>query len=138
MRLLPRAWPGLLFFAALLAAVGYAANGRLSLLAIRTLVFGFLSVWVFHSIPWRRIFRRLRPGSRAWRVGLFSIFVWHFTRILEQEAWRLYASRRMAVQRETGPGAFRSLACATSSLFMRALARAEKFHAGLLLREIEP
>lgn len=138
MRLLPRAWPGLLFFAALLAAVDYAANGRLSPLAVRTLAFGFMAVWIFHWIPWRRIFRRLRPGSGAYRAGLFFIFVWHFTRILEQEAWRLFASRRMAVRRETGPGAFRSLACAASSLFVRALARAERFHAGLLLREIEP
>jgi hypothetical protein len=138
MRLLPRAWPGLLFFAVSLAAVDYAVHGRVSALAFRTLAFSLLAVWLFILIPWRMLFRRLRPGSLLYRAGLFLVFVWHFTRIFEQEAWRLYAARRMAIRRETGPGGFRSLVHATSALFMRALVRAERFHASLMLREIEP
>jgi hypothetical protein len=135
---LPRAWPGLLVFALTLAAVDYAVNGRVSALAVRTLAIGFAAVSIFHAVPWRRLFRRLRPASLLYRAGLFLIFVWHFTRILEQEAWRLYAARRMAVGRELGPKGFASLAYATASLFMRTLIRAERFHAGLMIREIEP
>ncbi len=138
MKRLPRAWPGLLIFAATVAGIDYAANGRISALALRTLAAGLISVWLFQAIPWRRAAGRLRPGSAAYRVGLYLIFLWHFARILEQEAWRLYASRRMAVGRETGPGGFRSLVHATGALFLRTLARAERFHAGLAIREFEP
>jgi energy-coupling factor transporter transmembrane protein EcfT len=138
MKFLPRAWPGLLLFAAAVAALDYAADGRVSTLALRTIGCGLLAAVAFHAAPWRRWFRRLKPGQGAYRVGLFLVFVWHFTKIFEQEAQRLYAARKLAVHRETGPGGFRSLAHATASLFLRALTRAERFHAGLALREIEP
>jgi hypothetical protein len=138
MRLLPRAWLGLLVFAAVLAALELALHGRVSTLAVRTVLIGLGAVLLFRAVPWIGFFRKLRPGTRAYRVGLFLIFFWHFTRILEQESWRLYAARRMAVARETGPWGLRSLVHATSALFMRTLLRAERFHAGLLIREIEP
>jgi len=138
MKVLPRAWPGLLLFAAALAALDYAAHGRVSALALYPILAGFAAVLLFSLLPWKALFRRLRPGATLYRAGLFLVFVWHFSRILEQEAWRLYAARRMAVSRELGPRGFTSLAHATASLFTRTLVRAERFHAGLLVREFEP
>lgn len=138
MRRVPRAWPGLLVFAGVLAAVEYAAHGRVSTLAVWTVAGGFAAVFLFSLVPWKRLFRRLRPGSAPYRAGLFLVFVWHFTRILEQEAWRLYTARRMAVSRELGPRGFASLVHATARLFLRTLIRAERLHAGLLVREYEP
>lgn len=138
MNLLPRAWIGLLLFSAVLAALDYAAHRRVSGLAARTLVLGLAAALLFRAVSWRGLFRRLRPGSVLYRAGLFLIFIWHFTKILEQEAWRLYTARRMAVSREMGPWGFRSLVHATASLFMRTLIRAERFHASLVVREIEP
>ncbi len=138
MRVLPRAWPGLLLFAAALAVLDFAAHGRVSGLAVRAIAAGLSAACVFSIIPWKALFRRLHPGTGLYRAGLFLVFLWHFSRILEQEAWRLYAARRMAVSREFGPRGFASLAHATASLFTRTLIRAERFHAGLAVREFEP
>ena len=135
---LGRAWWGLLIFAGALAGLEYAAQGRVSWLAARTLAAGGAGVLLYTIMPWRRLFRRLRPGGALYRAALFLVFLRHFTRILEQETWRLYAARRLAVRREAGPGGFRSLAWATTALFLRTLRRAERFHAGLAVRGVEP
>jgi len=104
------------------------------LVAAKTLAVFWLTTAAFRWVPWSDLVGAIRPGSRASAFILYLLFVRHFASILVVEAGRLLRARSRAVPKAYGHWAFRSLAAALVSLFVRAATRAERFYAALLLK----
>jgi len=104
------------------------------LVAAKTLAVFWLTTAAFRWVPWSGLAGAIRPGSRASAFILYLLFVRHFASILVVEAGRLLRARSRAVQKPYGHWAFRSLASALVSLFVRAATRAERFYSALLLK----
>jgi hypothetical protein len=104
------------------------------MVAAKTLAVFWLTTAAFRWIPWSDLAGAIRPGSRASALILYLLFVRHFASILVVEAGRLLHARSRAVPKAYGHWAFRSLAAALVSLFVRAAIRAERFYAALLLK----
>jgi hypothetical protein len=102
--------------------------------AAKTLAVFWLSMAAFRWIPWSDLAGAIRPGSRASAFILYLLFVRHFASILVLETGRLLHARSRAVPKAYGHWAFRSLASALVSLFVRAAIRSERFYAALLLK----
>jgi len=100
--------------------------------AAKTLAVFWFTTAAFRWVPWSGLAGAIRPGSRASAFILYLLFVRHFASILVAEAGRLLRARSLAVPKAYGHWAFRSLAAALVSLFVRAATRAERFHAALL------
>lgn len=128
------AWAGLLWFAALLAAVQWFTLGHATLLPLQMLATAAAGMLLYRWVPWHATFRRLPPRSALFALGLYFVFVAHFAAILLQEARRLFIARRMVAPRIWAPGGFSSLRHALAALFGRTFLRAERFYAALLLR----
>ncbi len=121
-------------FAALLALLEYAAQQEVSMLGLRTLAVFLLSTAAFHGISGARWALGSPPESLRQRMALYGLFVTHFTRILGAEARRVLLANRLAAPRRWGPGWFGSLTHALAGIFLRSLARAERFYAAQWLR----
>jgi hypothetical protein len=131
---LPAAWIGLLVFAAVLAAVELFAAHRPPLLAIRMILAAAAGLIVFRAIPWRRVagWSLQRRGFR--NLTLYFLFLSHFLRIFLEECFALFRAWRLAAPRKWRAGWWRSIHCATASIFPRVLCRAERFYAALLVK----
>jgi hypothetical protein len=132
---IPLAWTGLLLFAVTLMLLEWWGTGRVTWLAVRMLLVAAAGYTLFRLLPWAAVLRRLPPQSWGFQHALYFVFLAHFVRVLLQETTRLFVAWRLSAPRTFGPGGFVSLARATASLFPRCMARAERFHASLLLRE---
>jgi hypothetical protein len=104
------------------------------MVAAKTLAIFWLTTAAFRWVPWSGLAGAIRPGSRTSAFILYLLFVRHFASILVVEAGRLLHARSRAVPKPYGHWAFRSLAAALVSLFVRAATRAERFYAALLLK----
>jgi len=104
------------------------------MVAAKTLAVFWLTTAAFRWVPWSDLAGAVRPGSRASAFILYLLFVRHFASILAVETGCLLRARSRAVPRPFGHWAFRSLAAALVSLFVRAATRAERFYAALLLK----
>lgn len=120
-------------FALVLAGLEWLGRGAPSALGLRTVMVFLVVTSAARMVPWDRLARRARPGSRLFRVVLFLHITRHFAGILGQEARRLLVARSLCVRRAWGPGALRSLAWALAALLLRSLRRAERFYAALSL-----
>ena len=126
----------ILVFAVALVLIQWTAGMPVTSLALKAvLAFLFVSLMV-RLIPWRRWIFAFRPGSFGYLLVLFGLFVRHFAGILTSEARRVLIARRFAVPHMRGRGALRSLGHATASVFLRSMARAERFYAAQSLRGI--
>lgn len=104
------------------------------MVAAKTLAVFWLTTAAFRWVPWSGFAGAIRPGSRASAFILYLLFVRHFASILAVEAGRLLHARSRAVPKACGHWAFRSLAAALVSLFVRTAIRSERFYAALLLK----
>lgn len=132
------AWTGLLFLALALWALEWRAGRGASLLPLRMLAAAAAGILLFRAFPWARLLRAAKPGGAAYRIALFFAFLVHFSRVLGAETRVSYIAWRQAAPRLRGPRGWRALAHSTSALLERALRRAERFYASLLLRGVEP
>lgn len=104
------------------------------LLPPKILAVFWLAISAGRLIPWPRIANRFRHGAYSSQAILYLLFVRHFAYIISAEARRLLTARSRTVLKPFGRWSFRSLAAAVASLFTRAMARAEHFHAALMLK----
>jgi hypothetical protein len=116
-------------FAAAVVALQWLSGTAGYTLPMRTLAVFLLSTAAFRIVPWESAAGRLSPESRLYAVGLFLLFVRHFSAILIDESRRTFQARSLCVNRKFGRGSFTSLAGAVAAVFRRALARAERFYA---------
>jgi hypothetical protein len=112
------------------------AHHSLSLLTLKTFAcYAILSLSV-QLMPWTVLARSVSPQSRIFAPVLFLLFVYHFTVILQEEAWRLLTAYRLAVPHPLRNGGLRALAHSLDALLRRCLVRAERFYAAQTLRGI--
>jgi len=131
---LPAAWTGLLIFAAALAALEWLALRRPPWIAVKMLTVAAASLAVSRLVPWARAARWCLGRNFLRPVALYFLVLAHFLRIFLEENRSLFFAWRLAVGRRRGAAAWRSLACATASLFPRVLRRAERFYAAMLVK----
>lgn len=89
---------------------------------------------LFHALPWIRLARWSirRPALR--NVTFYLLFLTHFLRIFLEETLSLFRAWRLAAPSRRRASWWRSLMHAATSLFPRALRRAERFYAALLVK----
>ncbi len=134
-RLLAASVPILVFAATLIALQAWAGtvDAAIPLRAAAVFVFSTTAVRV---APWTWAAGRLSPTGRLYTVGLFLLFVRHFTAILAEESRRTLRARALLAPALLQPAGFSSLTHALASIFRRALSRAERFYAAQLLNGI--
>ncbi len=123
-----------LLFASLLGLMQWLAGASPWKLPLQTLAVFLAAFCLFRALPWARLARLVRPGSRFFAPVLFLILVSHFVEVLSGETRRVLMARTRTVLRRRGAGWFTSLGWATTALIERALVRAERFWAALALR----
>jgi hypothetical protein len=125
-------------FAAVLPVLGWLSGAADPALAVRSVAVFLLSTAAFHIAPWKWAASKLSLRSPFYMLGLFLLFVRHFTEILVGESRRTLQARGLCVRGTFGRGGFSSLGWAMVSIFRRSLARAERFHAAQSLSGIVP
>lgn len=128
--------PPILLFAGLLALMQWISGMPVTWLWLKAILVFLATTAVVRLLPWDDWIFKVRGGSVVYRLSLFALFVRHFAAILFLEGRRALTAHALAAPNRYGPGAFRSLAWAISSLFSRSLARAERFYAAQLVRGI--
>jgi len=103
-------------------------------IAAKTLAVFWFSATAFRLVPWPSLAGAIHPGSRLSALALYLLFIRHFAFILTSESRRLFNARSYSVVKPHGRWAFRSLAAALVTLFLRAMIRAERFYAAQLLK----
>lgn len=126
----------ILLFAGFLALMQRVSGMPVTCLWLKAILVFMATTTVVRLLPWNDWIFRVRGGSVIYWLSLFALFVRHFAAILLLEGRRALTAHALAAPNRYGPGAFRSLAWAVSSLFSRSLARAERFYAAQLLRGI--
>jgi energy-coupling factor transporter transmembrane protein EcfT len=125
---------GLLIFAAAVAAVEWFALRRPPWIAARMLAVAAAGLAASRLVPWTRA-ARWGLGRKFLRpIALYFLVLGHFLRIFREEIQSLFSAWKLAAGRRRGAAAWRSLACATASLFPRVLRRAERFYAAMLVK----
>jgi hypothetical protein len=134
-RLLAASLPILVFAATLVALQAWAGAVDLAI-PLRAMAVFLLTTTAARVAPWEWAAGRLSPAGRLYAVGLFLLFVRHFTAILAEESRRTLRARALLAPALLRPAGFSSLAHALASIFRRALVRAERFYAAQLLNGI--
>lgn len=134
-RLLIASVPILVFAATLIALQAWAGVVDLSI-PLRAIAVFLLSTTAARVAPWEWAASRLSPTGRLYAMGLFLLFVRHFTAILTEESRRTLRARALLAPALLRPAGFSSLTHALASIFRRALVRAERFYAAQLLNGI--
>ncbi len=102
--------------------------------AAKTLAVFWLTASAFRLIPWSQFGNAFRPGCRLSAPLLYLLLIRHFALILTEESRRLLTARSRTVFKPYGRWFFRSIVSALASLFLRAMNRAERFYAALMLK----
>jgi hypothetical protein len=123
-------------FAAALAFLQWVAGMPVTWLWLHTVVVFVVTTTIVRVLPWNRWLFQVRQGTWVFWLSLYVLFVRHFAGVLLTEGRRALTARSLSVPNQYGPGSFRSLTCAVSGLFTRALGRAERFYAAQLVRGI--
>jgi hypothetical protein len=120
-------------FAAILAVLQIAGRGRADATAVRALTVFFFVAGAARLVAWAKLARRWGPERRGWTAVLYLLVLRHFTKVLFEEAMSVLRARRMSAPKLWGRGGFASLGRACAALLLRAVIRAERFHAALLV-----
>ncbi|MEJ5368686.1 MAG: hypothetical protein WHT08_10230 [Bryobacteraceae bacterium] len=130
---LPAAWSGLLVLAAILAAAEWLAARRPPWLALRMLAAAAAGLALARIVPWGRLLLRAARRPFLRNSALYFLFLGHFVGVFFEETLSLFRAWKLAAPNRWRRVAWRSLALAAASLFPRALRRAERFYASLLV-----
>jgi hypothetical protein len=123
-------------FAGALAFLQWVAGMPVTWLWLQTILVFVVTTTVVRLLPWNSWLFQVRQGTWLFWLSLYALFVRHFAGVLLAEGRRALTARALSVPNQYGAGVFRSLACAVSALFARALGRAERFYAAQLVRGI--
>lgn len=131
---------GVIWFAALLAAMEYWQHGAVSWLAARTVVVACLVVLLASLLHPARWAARVDPHSRLFAPAIFVLLTSHFLHAIGEEclralrAWRLAAGQPRSLRGRLS--AWRSLPHAFAAILKRSLTRAERVYSALAISGI--
>jgi hypothetical protein len=137
MKLRFAALAGIVWFAALLAAMEYWRNGHVTWLAAQTVLVACAVVLLASRLKPARWAARVRPGSTLFAPAMFVLLTSHFLHAIGEEtlralrAWRLASGGARSLRGRMA--SWRSLAHAFASILKRSLTRAERVYSALAI-----